>query len=113
MTTITLKVVNQNNNIKLTKVTAGAGYVPYPAGYVPYPQSTPSITSQAINDLTSYSNTQQVMTFIEQAVANIHVSDISDVILSTNPPANNSSLVYNSNNNKYIVEQMPVDGGTF
>ena len=99
MTTITLKVVNQNNNIKLTKVTAGAGYVPYP-------QSTPSITSQAINDLTSYSNTQQVMTFIEQAVANIHVSDISDVILSTNPPANNSSLVYNSNNNKYIVEQI-------
>jgi hypothetical protein len=105
--TIKIKLVNTSTNtIKLAGVNIGGGYVPYP-------QNTPTIVTQAISDLSNYSNTSQVMSLIDNAVANIHVSDLSDVVLSSNPPDNNSSLVYNTANNKYVVEQIPVDGGTF
>jgi len=34
-------------------------------------------------------------------------------VLSVDPPANNSTLVYSSANNKYVVKQMDLDGGSF
>lgn len=104
--TIVLKLVNNASPIKLARVDVGGGYVPYP-------QNTPTIVTQSISDLSKYSNTTQVLTFIEQSVANLHVANLADVTLLSNPPANNSSLVYNSSNSTYVVEQMPVDGGSF
>ena len=104
--TIKVKLVNNTNNVKLAGVNIGGGYVPYP-------QNTPTILTQAVNDLSKYSTTTQIISLINNAVANIHVADLTDVTLQSNPPANNSSLVYNTTNNKYVVEPMPVDGGTF
>jgi hypothetical protein len=50
---------------------------------------------------------------ISNSVANIAVASISDVQLSQVPPANNSTLVFNTTNNKYVVRQMDLDGGSF
>ena len=41
------------------------------------------------------------------------VAGLSDVNLTTTPPLNNSTLVYNSTTHKYDVELLDVDGGTF
>ena len=59
---------------------------------------------------TTYAN---AVAYVNNAIANVHVSNLVDVTLLTNPPANNSTLVYNTTNNKYIVEPMNLDGGNF
>jgi hypothetical protein len=72
-----------------------------------------SNTAQMLaNDATTYANS---VNYTNQMIANIHlsVSQLSDVLLPIDPPANNSTLVYDTTNNKYVVEQMNVDGGTF
>jgi hypothetical protein len=100
-----VKVVNQNGSL------------------VAAPASVPTITT-SFNDLSRYSNTQQMLAndattyanaiaYTSNAVANITISAISDVTLSTIPPANNSTLVYSSANNKYVVKQLDLDGGSF
>ena len=53
------------------------------------------------------------LTANQALVANIAVASISDVQLSQVPPANNSTLVFNTTNNKYVVRQMDLDGGNF
>jgi hypothetical protein len=39
------------------------------------------------------------------------LSQLSDVVDIN--PTNNSTLVYNSTNNKFVVQQLGLDGGTF
>ena len=72
-----------------------------------------SNTAQMLaNDASTYINS---INYTNESLANIHlsVSQLSDVLLPTDPPANNSTLVYNTTNNKYVIEQMNVDGGIF
>jgi hypothetical protein len=92
------------------------------------PASVPVITTRAISDINKYSNTAVMLAndattyanaiayaanLIANSVTNISIASISDVQLSQNPPANNSTLVYNTINNKYVVTQMDLDGGNF
>jgi hypothetical protein len=93
------------------------------------PASVPVITTTAISDISKYSNTAVMLandaTTYANAIAyaanliansvltNVSIASISDVQLSQNPPANNSTLVYNTTNNKYIVDQINLDGGNF
>lgn len=104
--TYKVKVVNQNGSL----VTA--------------PATVPTVITAAISDFSKYSNTELMLandattyanavTYANNLVANITVASISDVVLSETPPANNSTLVYHSANNKYVVRQMDLDGGSF
>lgn len=106
-----------NNQYKLKVVNSSGALLVAPA-------SVPVITTAAISDLTNYSNTQimlandattyaNAIAFTTNTITNFTVATISDVVLSTNPPANNSTLVFNSANNKYVVRQMDLDGGSF
>jgi len=101
-----LKVVNQNGSL------------------LQAPATVPVVATAAINDLSRYSNTQLMLAndattyanaiaYAANGIANITIATISDVTLSANPPANNSTLVYNTANNKYVVRQMDLDGGNF
>lgn len=66
------------------------------------------------NDATTFANSgAYTRSYVNTAIANITISTISDVTLATNPPSNNSTLVYNSGNNKYVIRQMDLDGGNF
>lgn len=63
------------------------------------------------NDATTYSN---VVTFVTNNYINassLTVASLTDVDATT--LSNNSTLVYNTANNKYIVRQMDLDGGIF
>lgn len=105
-----IKVVNQNGAL----LTA--------------PATVPVVTAAAISDFSKYSNTELMLAndattyanaiayasnLVANTVGSITVASISDVQLSSNPPANNSTLVYNTTNNKYVVRQMDLDGGSF
>ena len=101
-----LKVVNQNGSL------------------LQAPATVPVVSTAAVNDLSRYSNTELMLAndattyanaiaYAANAVANITVATISDVTLSSVPPANNSTLVYSSANNKYVVKQLDLDGGNF
>jgi hypothetical protein len=101
-----IKVVNQNGALLIA------------------PATVPVVTTAAISDLSKYSNTQAMLAndattyanaiaYAANGIANITIATISDVQLSSDPPANNSTLVYNTANNKYVVRQMDLDGGSF
>jgi len=105
-----VKVVNQNGSL------------------LTMPASVPVVTTAAVLELNKYSNTDVMLAndattyanavayasnLVSTSVANITVATISDVQLSQVPPANNSTLVFNTTNNKYIVRQMDLDGGIF
>lgn len=101
-----IKVVNQNGALLIA------------------PATVPVVTTAAISDLSRYSNTQLMLAndattyanaiaYAANGIANITIATISDVQLSSDPPANNSTLVYNTANNKYVVRQMDLDGGSF
>lgn len=116
-----IKVVNQSGSL------------------VQAPASTPVLATSSVLNLVSYSNTAQMLAndattyanavayanqaaftaytnavaYAANAAANVAVADLTDVVLQTNPPANNSTLIYNSANNKYVVKQMDLDGGNF
>lgn len=107
------------------------------------PASPPVLTTTSILNLTSYSNTAQMLandatTYANavnfaalaaanayanavayatnaaaSAAANVAIADLTDVVLQTAPPDNNSTLVYSSANNKYVVKQLDLDGGNF
>lgn len=103
------------------------------------PASTPVLTTSGVFNLTSYSNTAQMLAndattyanainfasvaaanayanavaYAANAAANIAIADLTDVVLQATPPANNSTLVYNTANNKYVVKQLDLDGGSF
>jgi len=101
-----VKVVNQNGSL------------------LQAPASVPVVVTSAITDLSYYSNTTLMLAndattyanaiaYTANAVANVSVDSLADVVLSVDPPANNSTLVYSSANNKYVVKQMDLDGGSF
>lgn len=101
-----LKVVNQNGSLLVA------------------PASVPTVTASGITVLDNYSNTAVMLAndattyanavaYVNSSIANITIATISDVTLASNPPANNSTLVYNTANNKYVVKQMDLDGGSF
>jgi hypothetical protein len=99
----------------------------------------PSITTAAVNDLTKYSNTTQVLAFDAITYANTiaYVTDqnfVNTAQLSSNLAnyplsnsltldsltdievsviSNNSTLVYDVDSNKYIVKPYDLDGGIF
>lgn len=103
------------------------------------PGSVPVLSTSSILNLLSYSNTSQMLAndattyanavnyaalaaanayanavaYATSAAANVAVANLTDVVLQTAPPANNSTLVYSSANNKYVVKQMDLDGGNF
>lgn len=95
---------------------------------VVYPINALTLQSQniSVSDLSQYSNTAQMLAndattyanaiaFVQNNYINsssLTVSSLADVI-ATMPLANNSTLVYNSANNKYVVKELGVDGGTF
>lgn len=72
------------------------------------------------NDATTYANAVNYVNsrnFVNTAqlsanLANLTVSSLSDVSV-TLPITKDSTLVYNTTNNKYEVKQLDVDGGTF
>ena len=119
MANVVIKVSN-NNGTWVQAPGSNAGYVTTPGG-------VPTIATQIINFgslFNSYSNTSLMLAndattyanavnYTINAVANVYVSNLVDVYLPTVPPANNSTLVYNSANNKYIVQQLNLDGGSF
>ena len=101
-----IKVVNQNGSLLIA------------------PATVPVVVTAAISDIRSYSNTAVMLAndattyanavaYAANAVANLTIATLSDVVLSTNPPENNSTLVYNTANNKYVVKQINLDGGSF
>lgn len=122
---IKLKLVKNPNAIKLANVNFA---------YVASPKSQPTLIRSSSVDLVPYSNTGQMLAndattyanavnyvnsrnFVNTAqlsanLANLTVSSLSDVSV-TLPITKDSTLVYNTTNNKYEVKQLDVDGGTF
>jgi hypothetical protein len=101
-----VKVVNQNGSL------------------LTIPASVPVVTTAAISNIDKYSNTATMLAndattyanaiaYASNLVSSVTVASITDVQLSQVPPANNSTLVYNTANNKYVVRQMDLDGGIF
>jgi hypothetical protein len=103
------------------------------AAYVASPKSQPTIVTAAISDLSGYSNTQSMLANDATTYANtinyvsnqnfvnssqlsanlsvLTVSGLSDVVPTL--LSNGSTLVYSTANNKYVVKQLDIDGGTF
>jgi hypothetical protein len=122
---IKLKIIKNPNAIKLANVNFA---------YVASPKSQPTIVRSASVNLVPYSNTAQMLAndattyanavnyvnsqnFVNTSqlstnLANLTVSSLSDVSV-TLPITKDSTLVYNTTNNKYEVKQLDVDGGTF
>jgi len=101
-----LKVVNQNGALLVA------------------PATVPTVTASGVTALDNYSNTAAMVandattyanavSYVNSTVANLTIAALSDVTLPSNPPDDNSTLVYNSANNKYVVRQMDLDGGSF
>jgi hypothetical protein len=105
--------------------------------FLSYPTDIPTIATAAINDLSLYPNTATVLAYdattyanavaytnistnnVLNTVANNYTNNASLRLKSLNdinePPAvsNNSTLVYDTITNKYIVKQINLDGGNF
>jgi hypothetical protein len=109
-----------NNQYKVKVVNQNGSFLTMPA-------SVPVVTTAAI-DITKYPNTAVMLAndattyanaiayaanLIANSVANINIASITDVQLSQVPPANNSTLVYNTTNDKYVIRQINLDGGNF
>ena len=127
---IKLKLTRQVVPIKL----ANANFA-----YVASPASTPTIVTKAISDLSSYSNTEAMLGNVATAYTNAvnyvagqnfvnssqlsanlanYTNTSSFVMTSLNDVddsslSNNATLVYNTDNNKYTVKQLDLDGGNF
>lgn len=93
---------------------------------VSYSTNVPTVSTSAINDLSQYSNTATVLAYdattYANAVAYIIANYTSTNSLQLNtlndidaPPtiSNNSTLVYDTTTNKYIVKQVDLNGGSF
>ena len=87
------------------------------------PVNAPTAIASPVSDLSGYSNTEAMLAntaaaynnavaFAATSAGNVYVSSIKDVVANSSP-ANNSTLVYNTSNNKYIVTPYNSDGGLF
>lgn len=125
--------------LKLTRRVAPIRLANANFAYVADTTYRPTISVSAITDLSRYSNTELMLandaTTYANAVnyvnsrgfvntsqlaanlanftpsANLVITSSTDVIAIS--PPNNSTLVYSSANNKYIVKQLDLDGGNF
>lgn len=125
--------------IKLTKSVAPIRLANANFAYVSVQSQVPTITTQAIADLSNYSNTAAMLandaTTYANAVnyvdsrnfvntsqlaanlanftpaADLQLASLTDVVATS--LSNNSTLVYSSTNNKYVVKQLDLDGGNF
>ena len=116
-----IKVVNQNGSLLTAPATVPV-VVTSGTSTINYYSNTSAMLA---NDATTYANAvnyaasaaanayANAIAYAANAAANVAVANLTDVVLSANPPANNSTLVYNSANNKYVVKQMDLDGGNF
>lgn len=114
--TIKLKLTKQVTPIKL----ANSNYA-----YISAPGSTPTITTSAINDLSVYSTTEQMLGNVATAYSNsvnfvetnyINASSLELTSLNNiddTLKSNNATLVYNTESDKYVVKQIDLDGGSF
>jgi hypothetical protein len=106
---------------KQTIVLAGSG-----GRLSPIPTSVPTISTlpnlsqysnteaMLANDATTYANAVNfVLTELQNytPTANLTVATLNDVDDTTK--SNNATLVFNTNNNKYTVKQLDLDGGNF
>ena len=94
--------------------------------FISYPTSVPSVTTSALIDLSNYSNTATVLNFDAVSYANaiayvgnnyvnsasLNFNSLNDVNEPENV-TNNSTFVYDTVTNKYIVKQLNLDGGNF
>jgi hypothetical protein len=122
--------MSRSINIKLTKANFA---------YVASPATKPTISTSAISNLSDYSNTELMLAndattyanavnyvdsrgFVNTAqlqanLANytnsssLTVSSLTDV--DATQVSNNATLVYSTDNNKYTVKQLNLDGGNF
>lgn len=146
MSTIILKVVSSNGVLQPSKtyapVRSGTPTIKVTAAngaFISYPTDVPTVATQAINDLSLYSTTaemlandattysnavnyvqQQGYVNTSQLAANLAnftntsamtVASLSDVVVAD--LSNNATLVYSTANNKYTVKQLDLDGGNF
>lgn len=121
------------SSIKLKLTNSGGVFIPTPA-------TVPTITTAAIGDLSGYSNTSSMLANVATAYSNavnyvdnqgfangamlaanlalyvkkdeLTLASITDVQVAGTPP-NNSTLVYDSATNKYVVKQLELNGGDF
>lgn len=131
--TINIKLNNVNGSLIANK-----SFVPKKSGlqtikltssngsFVTYPTNVPTVATAAINDLSQFPNTATVLAYDATTYANA-VAYVTANYTSTNslqlntlndidvPPtiSNNSTLVYDSTTNKYVVKQVDLNGGTF
>lgn len=103
------------------------------------PGSSPVVAATSISDLSNYSKTVDMLANVAAAysnsvtyaslvssnaysnavayansiVSNITITSISDVEQPGVTPENNSTLVYSTAENKYVVKQIDLDGGNF
>jgi hypothetical protein len=106
----TVKVVNQNGSL----LTAPASVPVVTTGAISDVSKFATTTAMLANDTTTYANSiAYASNLVANSIANLTIAAISDVTLSQQPPANNSTLIFNTTNNKYIVKQMDLDGGSF
>jgi hypothetical protein len=131
--TVSIKLKNLNGSL-----VANRSYVPIKSGLqtikltgsngslVSYPTNVPTVSTTAINDLSQYPNTATVLSYdattYANAVAYVIANYTSTNSLQLNtlndidaPPtiSNNSTLVYDTTTNKYVVKQVDLNGGTF
>ena len=107
--------------------------------YISSPSTRPTIATSAISDLSTYSNTEAMLGNVATAYSNavsyvdtqgfvntqqleanlvnytnsssLQLSSLND--LDVSQASNNATLVYNTDDNKYIVKQLDLDGGNF
>jgi hypothetical protein len=131
--TVNIKLKNLNGSLVVNK-----SYIPIKSGLqtikltgsngslVSYPTNVPTVSTAAINDLSQFPNTVTVLAYdattYANAVAYVIANYTSTNSLQLNtlndidaPPtiSNNSTLVYDTTTNKYVVKQVDLNGGTF
>lgn len=129
MTSVTLRVVATStglvpNTTAIPQISTPAIKVVSKNGVIlTSPVNVPTVQAQSISNLDNYSTTSQMLAndattyanavaYINNAISNVYVASLKDVVVPPNP-ANNSTLVYNTANNKYTVQEMSLDGGNF
>jgi hypothetical protein len=119
MTSFNLKLVRTNTPIKLSK----SDNV-----FIATTRPSPTLSTTAINELSRYSNTEAMLgnvstsysnaiNYVDTALlsytntASLELNTLNDI--DSTQLSNNATLVYDTNDNKYVVKQLDLDGGNF
>lgn len=121
-----------NNQYKLKVVNSAGALLVAPA-------TVPTVTASSISDLSAYATTDAMLANSTAAYTNavayvdgksfVNTSQLSSNLASYTPTSNlqlstlndvvanslsdNATVVYQANNNKYVVKQLDLDGGSF